>query len=94
MITNNVDEALLLSDRIVPMTRGPRATLGAAVEVAMPKPRNAAHLVRDEVAMRVRSHVIEALTTEVRLKPDTYQEVRLKPATTYERYVRHSSVRL
>jgi nitrate/nitrite transport system ATP-binding protein len=62
MITNSVDEALLLSDRIVPMTRGPHARLGAAVPVAMPKPRIAAHLVHDEEAMRVRSHVIEALT--------------------------------
>jgi ABC-type nitrate/sulfonate/bicarbonate transport system ATPase subunit len=30
MITNSVEEALLLSDRILPMTAGPRATLGAA----------------------------------------------------------------
>ena len=71
MITNNVDEALLLSDRIVPMTRGPRATLGTPVPVAIPKPRNAAQLTHDEEAMRVRGHVIEALTKEVRLKPDT-----------------------
>jgi nitrate/nitrite transport system ATP-binding protein len=71
MITNNVDEALLLSDRIVPMTRGPRARLGTPVQVAMPKPRNAAQLTHDEEAMRVRSHVIESLTKEVRLKPDT-----------------------
>ncbi len=62
MITNSVDEALLLSDRIVPMTRAPRATLGTPVPVAMPKPRNAAHLMHDEEAMRVRSRVIEALT--------------------------------
>ena len=33
MITNNLDEALLLSDRIIPMTRGPRATLGSPVAV-------------------------------------------------------------
>ena len=33
MISNNVDEAVLLSDRIVPMTRAPKATLGAAVAV-------------------------------------------------------------
>jgi len=71
MITNNVDEALLLSDRIVPMTRGPRAALGTPVPVAIPKPRNAAQLTHDEEAMRVRGHVIEALTKEVRLKPDT-----------------------
>jgi nitrate/nitrite transport system ATP-binding protein len=71
MITNNVDEALLLSDRIVPMTRAPRAKLGTPVPVEMPRPRNAADLTHNEVAMRVRSHVIEALTAEVRLKPDT-----------------------
>ena len=52
MITNNVEEALLLSDRIVPMTRGPRATLGTPIDVAMPKPRTAAHLVHDKEAMR------------------------------------------
>ena len=69
MITNNVDEALLLSDRIVPMTRGPRATLGSPVSVAMPKPRNASLLMHDEEAMRVRGHVIEALTKEVLVKP-------------------------
>jgi nitrate/nitrite transport system ATP-binding protein len=66
MITNNVDEALLLSDRIVPMTRGPRATLGAPVPVAMTKPRNPSQLTHDAAAMRVRTHVIEALTKEVR----------------------------
>jgi nitrate/nitrite transport system ATP-binding protein len=65
MITNNVDEALLLSDRIVPMTRGPRATLGAAVTVAIPRPRTVAQLLHDEQAVRVRSHVIESLTDSV-----------------------------
>jgi nitrate/nitrite transport system ATP-binding protein len=76
MITNSVEEALLLSDRIVPMTRGPRATLGTPVEVALPKPRTMAQLAHDEQAMRVRAHVIESLTAGV-------QQVRLKPDTTY-----------
>jgi nitrate/nitrite transport system ATP-binding protein len=65
MITNNLEEALLLSDRIVPMTRGPRAALGVPVEVAMPKPRTSIQLVHDQQAMHVRTHVIEALTSEV-----------------------------
>ena len=65
MITNNIDEALLLSDRIVPMTRGPRATLGAVVPVDMPQPRTIAQLLHDEHALRVRSHVIELLTDPV-----------------------------
>jgi len=66
MITNSVEEALLLSDRIVPMTHGPRATLGRPVAVAIPKPRTPAQLVHDEDAMRSRAHVVECLTAAVR----------------------------
>jgi nitrate/nitrite transport system ATP-binding protein len=66
MITNSVEEALLLSDRIVPMTQGPRATLGLAVAVAIPKPRTLAQLVHDEDAMRSRAHVVASLTASVR----------------------------
>jgi nitrate/nitrite transport system ATP-binding protein len=66
MITNSVEEALLLSDRIVPMTHGPRATLGQPVAVAIPKPRTLAQLVHDEDAMRSRAHVVESLTASVR----------------------------
>jgi len=65
MISNNIDEAILLSDRIVPMTRAPRATLGPAVEVALPRPRTLAQLLHDEEAERVRAHVIESLTDAV-----------------------------
>jgi nitrate/nitrite transport system ATP-binding protein len=62
MITNNLDEALLLSDRVIPMTRGPRATLGTPVLVDLPKPRNAQQLLHDETAVRARAHVVECLT--------------------------------
>jgi nitrate/nitrite transport system ATP-binding protein len=66
MITNSVEEALLLSDRIVPMTHGPRATLGRPVAVAIPKPRTLAQLVHDEGALRSRAHVVESLTASGR----------------------------
>ena len=66
MITNSVDEALLLSDRIVPMTHGPRATLGRPAAVAITKPRTRALLMHDEDAMRSRAHVVESLTASVR----------------------------
>jgi nitrate/nitrite transport system ATP-binding protein len=62
MITNSVEEAILLSDRIVPMTRGPRARLGASIPVALPRPRTAEQLARDDDFARVRAHVIESLT--------------------------------
>jgi nitrate/nitrite transport system ATP-binding protein len=69
MITNSVEEALLLSDRIVPMTRAPRATLGRPVGVAMARPRTAAQLLHDEDAVRVRTRVVESLTASVHQAP-------------------------
>jgi nitrate/nitrite transport system ATP-binding protein len=61
MITNNLDEALLLSDRIVPMTRGPRAKLGAPISVRLARPRSDAQLLHDPVAVRIRAEVVERL---------------------------------
>ena len=40
MITNDVDEAVLMADRIVPLTPGPKATLGRNFNVTLPKPRD------------------------------------------------------
>ena len=69
MITNNVDEAVLLSDRIVPMTpgprlrsgQGPRATLRSSIPVPLPRPRPSS-LGANAEALRVRNLVVEALT--------------------------------
>ena len=66
MITNNIDEALLLSDRIIPMTKGPRATLGASVAVDLAKPRSADQLAHDEQAILARAHVVECLSDHLR----------------------------
>ena len=65
MITNSVEEAILLSDRIVPMMPGPPATLGAPIEVTLPRPRSAAQLAHDEQAAHVRAHVVATLTASV-----------------------------
>jgi nitrate/nitrite transport system ATP-binding protein len=66
MITNNIDEALLLSDRIIPMTKGPRATLGSSVAVDLAKPRSVDQLAHDEQAVRARAHVVECLSDHLR----------------------------
>jgi len=79
MITNNVEEAILLSDRIVPMTRGPRARLGDAVEVALPKPRTISQLLHDEEAERVRAYVIESLTDSVHRSAGLRRDARPAP---------------
>jgi nitrate/nitrite transport system ATP-binding protein len=62
MITNSVEEAILLSDRIIPIVPGPPATLGAAIPVELPRPRSVAQLAHDEQATHVRAHVVATLT--------------------------------
>jgi nitrate/nitrite transport system ATP-binding protein len=63
MITNNVDEAVLLADRIVSLTRGPGATIGATIPVDLPRPRTAMLVAHDPHGVRVRASVVEALTS-------------------------------
>ena len=52
MITHDVDEAVLLSDRIVMMTNGPSATIGEVLEVALPRPRRRLELVDNATYIR------------------------------------------
>jgi nitrate/nitrite transport system ATP-binding protein len=66
MITNSVEEALLLSDGIVPMVPGPPATLGRPIPVALPRPRDAALLAQSEQASYVRAHVVGTLAAALR----------------------------
>jgi nitrate/nitrite transport system ATP-binding protein len=65
MITNSVEEAILLSDRIVPIVPGPPATLGQPIVVELARPRTAAQLAHDEQATHARAHVVAALTASV-----------------------------
>ena len=61
MITHDVDEAVLLSDRIVMMTNGPAATIGEVLSVDLPRPRQRLELAHDAKYMDCRSAVIEFL---------------------------------
>jgi nitrate/nitrite transport system ATP-binding protein len=65
MITNNVEEAILLSDRIVPIVTGPPSSLGTPIAVELARPRTAAQLAHDEQATHARAHVIAALTASL-----------------------------
>jgi len=47
MVTHDVDEAVLLSDRVVMMTNGPAATIGEILDVRLPRPRNRLKLAED-----------------------------------------------
>lgn len=61
MITHDVDEAVLLSDRIVMLTNGPDATIGEILEITLPRPRNRVALANDPEYNRMRSAVLEFL---------------------------------
>jgi nitrate/nitrite transport system ATP-binding protein len=61
MVTHDVDEAVLLSDRIVMMTNGPAATIGEIVDVDLPRPRDRVALAQDARYMRLRTRVLEFL---------------------------------
>lgn len=61
MVTHDVDEAVLLSDRIVMMTNGPAATVGDVVEVKLPRPRERLALVNDNRYHQLRGRVLEFL---------------------------------
>ncbi len=61
MITHDVDEAVLLSDRIVMMTNGPAARIGEVLEVPMPRPRKRLELAADSTYIKCRQRVIEFL---------------------------------
>lgn len=61
MITHDVDEAVLLSDRIVMMTNGPAATIGEVLDVDLPRPRNRVKMANDPRYNYFRSEVLKFL---------------------------------
>lgn len=61
MITHDVDEAVLLSDRIVMMTNGPSATIGDVLEVKLARPRQRLDLVSDKNYIAARESVLKFL---------------------------------
>jgi nitrate/nitrite transport system ATP-binding protein len=61
LITNDVDEAILLADRIIPLSAGPAATLGPEVKVELGRPRQRALLGRDPAYRAVRGQVLTYL---------------------------------
>jgi nitrate/nitrite transport system ATP-binding protein len=61
MVTHDVDEAVLLSDRIVMMTNGPAATIGEVLAVDIPRPRNRIDLAEDTAYVHYRKEVLDFL---------------------------------
>ncbi len=61
MITHDVDEAVLLSDRIVMMTNGPAAHIGEVLDVPLPRPRRRLELSTNATYLKCRQRVLEFL---------------------------------
>ncbi len=64
MITNDIDEAILLADRIHPMTRGPRAVLGPAVPVELARPRSRRRVSLEPGYQRARAALVAFLEAQ------------------------------
>ncbi len=82
MITHDVDEAVLLSDRIVMMTNGPAATIGEILEVDLPRPRERLALADDSHYTHLRHEVLQFLYEKQRkVKPLPASGPRAAPSS-------------
>jgi nitrate/nitrite transport system ATP-binding protein len=71
MVTHDVDEAILLSDRIMLMTNGPSSRIGEIVEVTIPRPRSRATIIEHEHYYKIRNHVIQFLVRHASHESDS-----------------------
>ncbi|MCH8528047.1 MAG: nitrate ABC transporter ATP-binding protein [Kiritimatiellae bacterium] len=70
MVTHDVDEALLLSDRVVMMNNGPAATIGEILDIDLPRPRNRVDTVNHPLYYRYRNHLTGFLRANRKTGPD------------------------
>lgn len=61
MVTNDIDEAILLADRVYPLTRGPAATLGDPITSALPRPRSRHGISLYPAYQEARQHIVTFL---------------------------------
>jgi bicarbonate transport system ATP-binding protein len=81
MVTHDVDEAVLLSDRIVMLTNGPNSKIGDILEVDIPRPRVRMEVVNHPSYYSLRSEIIYFLNQQKRIK-----KWRAKKVTTVARH--------
>jgi len=106
LITNDPDEGIFLADRIIPLTAGPRATLGPPISIPLPRPREKTMINHCPEFKRIRAEVIDYLLKVSRKKstslsrklvlPDIEPEnLELHPKRPFEkrRPVRRSEIR-
>lgn len=84
MITHDVDEAVLLSDRIVMMTNGPAATIGEILQVELERPRNRVQLADDAQYNHYRQQVLAFLYERQRMPGEGVSEEGVGEASSPE----------
>lgn len=80
LITNDVDEGILLADRIIPLTNGPNATLGPSFAIDIERPRNRKVLNHNPQYIALRNEVIKFLVHGS--TKSNSEKTRCMPATT------------
>ena len=89
LITNDVDEGILLADRIIPLSAGPGASLGPSIEIGIPRPRDRKAVNHDARFKAVRNRVIEYLLgpgrrqqqSEPQSEPETKSDPQSEPGS-------------
>ena len=81
MITHDVDEAVLMSDRVVMMTNGPSATIGQVLDIELPRPRNRIALAEDTTYNHCRQEILTFLYEKQRKVEPIAASRAAKPAT-------------
>ena len=66
MITHDVDEAILLSDRVFLMTNGPHANIAEGVVIDLPRPRDRASIIHHPGYYTIRNHLVDFLVSRSR----------------------------
>ena len=82
MITHDVDEAILLADKILLMSNGPRARVAEIVENTLPRNRTRAGLHHDPQYYRIRNHLVDFLVERAKGLADgkaPTEPVRVRP---------------
>jgi len=93
MITHDVDEALLLADRILLMSNGPRAVIAETVRNTMSAPRARHNMHHDPEYYPIRNHLVDFLLNRSKLYSGGEQGVASAPGTPQRAAAKHSPFR-
>jgi len=79
LITNDPDEAILLADRVIPLTAGPNATLGMSVPITIPRPRDRKTIADHPDFKRIRLELVEYLLKSAHSRKTTLDRKLVLP---------------